>query len=102
MGMYELEVGSLWQKSDTASLTATGVVCQNDMLAYGMISGSRLQALMFNNISVVGIDNIHFNEISFPQLQLLIHLPACCPARNTVIIRMDNHIDTNPSPNYET
>ena len=100
-GMYELEVGfAMAEKVLQHPNRYTGIVCQNDMLAYGMISGLRAAgAHVPNNISVVGIDNIHFNEISYPQLTTVDTLASMLAQRATqLVIRMDNHFNTNTPP----
>ena len=44
-------------------------MCQTDLLAYGCIAGLKaMGAYVPQNISVVGIDNIPFNNITTPTL----------------------------------
>ncbi|HHT16039.1 MAG: LacI family DNA-binding transcriptional regulator [Christensenellales bacterium] len=99
--MYELEVGySMAEKILQHPNRYTGIVCQNDMLAYGLISGLKAAgAHVPNNISVVGIDNIHFDNISFPRLTTVDTLAGMLAQRATqFMIRMDDYVDTNLVP----
>ena len=69
-GMFEFETGfSMAEKILQHQNRYTGIVCQNDMIAYGIIAGIKAAgAHVPNNISVVGIDNIPFNNITTPGL----------------------------------
>lgn len=69
-GAYEFEAGfSLAEKVLQHPGRFTGIVCQNDMIAYGVIAGLKAAgAHVPNNISVVGIDNIPLNGITTPAL----------------------------------
>ena len=99
--MYELEVGyAMAEKILQHPNRYTGIVCQNDMLAYGVISGlSAAGAHVPNNISVVGIDNIHFGDISFPRLTTVDTYADMLAQRATqLVIRMDDHIDARLTP----
>jgi len=99
--MYELDVGyAMAEKILQHSNRYTGVVCQNDMLAYGLISGLKAAgAHVPNNISVVGIDNIHFNNITFPRLTTVdTHADMLAQRAAQLLIRMGDHFDTNRAP----
>ena len=69
-GLYEFETGyALAEKVLQHPGQYTGIVCQTDMLAYGCMAGLKAAgAYVPNNISVVGIDNIPFNNITTPSL----------------------------------
>ena len=69
-GMYEFEAGyALAERILRHTNRYTGVVCQNDMMAYGLIAGLRAAgAHVPGSISVVGIDNIPYSHISAPGL----------------------------------
>jgi DNA-binding LacI/PurR family transcriptional regulator len=100
-GMYELEVGyAMAEKILQHPNRYTGIVCQNDMLAYGVIAGIQAAgAHVPNSISVIGIDNIHFNNISFPSLTTVDTFSNMLAQRATqLMIRMDDHFDARPIP----
>ena len=69
-GLYEFETGyALAEKVLQHDGQYTGIVCQTDLVAYGCIAGLKaLGAYVPNNLSVVGIDNIPFNNITTPAL----------------------------------
>ena len=69
-GMYEFEAGyAMAEKILQHTNRYTGVVCQNDMMAYGLIAGLRAAgAHVPGSISVVGIDNIPYSHIAAPGL----------------------------------
>ena len=69
-GQYEFETGyTLAEKVLQHEGRYTGIVCQTDLLAYGCIAGLKaMGAYVPQNISVVGIDNIPFNNITTPAL----------------------------------
>ncbi|MGI6725834.1 MAG: LacI family DNA-binding transcriptional regulator [Christensenellales bacterium] len=100
-GIYELEVGyAMAERILQHSNRYTGIVCQNDMLAFGVISGLKAAgAHVPNNISVIGIDNIRFNNISFPRLTTVDTFADMLAQRATqLIIRMDDQNDTHFAP----
>lgn len=68
--LYEFEVGSnLAEKILNHPNRYTAVVCQNDLIAYGVMAGMKAAgAYVPGNISVIGIDNIPFHGISTPSL----------------------------------
>ena len=69
-GLYEFETGySMAEKVLSHQNRYTGIVCQNDMVAFGVIAGMKAAGVHVpNNISIVGIDNIPFNNITTPGL----------------------------------
>lgn len=69
-GQYEFETGyGLAERILQHPNRYTGVVCLNDMIAYGVIAGIKaVGAHVPNNISVIGIDNIPFNNFTTPSL----------------------------------
>ena len=69
-GMYEYEAGySLAQRVLQHPNRYTGVICQNDMLAYGAMAGLKAAgAHVPGSISVVGIDNIPVTNMNPPGL----------------------------------
>ncbi len=100
-GMYELEVGyAMAEKILQHPNHYTGVVCQNDMLAYGLISGLKAAgAHVPDNVSVVGIDNIYFDNISFPRLTTVDTFASMLAQRAALqIIRMDAHTSRLKTP----
>ena len=69
-GMYEFEAGyALAERVLQHPNLYTGIVCQNDMLAYGALAGLKAAgANVPGSISVVGIDNIPVNYMTTPGL----------------------------------
>lgn len=69
-GLYEFETGyALAEKILQHSNGFTGIVCQNDLIAYGVIAGLKAAGVHVpGSMSVVGIDNIPFNNITTPRL----------------------------------
>ena len=69
-GFYEFEMG--YNQAEKILQHANGytaVVCQNDLIAYGVIAGVKAAgAQVPGSLSVVGIDNIPFNNITTPSL----------------------------------
>lgn len=99
--IYELEVGyAMAEKILQHPNHYTGIVCQNDMLAYGVISGLKdAGAHVPNNISVVGIDNIRFDNISSPRLTTVDTNAGMLAQRAAQqIIRMDDLINAPLTP----
>ena len=91
-GLYELEAGyALAEKVLQHPNRYTGIVCQNDMMAFGVMSGLKAAgAHVPNNISVVGIDNVPLNNITFPRLTTVDTSAAMLAQRAAqLVIHMD-------------
>jgi len=100
-GIYELEVGyAMAERILQHHNRYTGIVCQNDMLAYGVITGLKAAgAQVPNNISVVGIDNIRFDNICYPRLTTVDTFADKLAQHATqLVIRMDDHTDAHLTP----
>ncbi len=100
-GLYELEAGyALAEKVLQHPNRYTGIVCQNDMLAFGVISGlNAAGAHVPNNISVVGIDNIPYNNMCYPRLTTVDTFATMLAQRAAqLIVRLDDYRDTRHAP----
>jgi DNA-binding LacI/PurR family transcriptional regulator len=78
-GLYEFEIGAaIAEKVFKHARQYTGVVCQNDMIALGLITGLKAAgAQVPQNISVIGIDDISSNQLLTPRLTTVsTHLKA--------------------------
>lgn len=69
-GLHEFEVGyAMAEKVLQHPARFTGVVCQNDLIALGVIAGLKdAGATVPGSLSVVGIDNVPFHTFTMPGL----------------------------------
>ena len=100
-GLYELEAGfELAEKVLQHPNRYTGIVCQNDMLAFGVMSGLvAAGAHVPNNISVVGIDNIPYFNMCHPRLTTVDTFASMLAQRAAqLIVRLDDDRDNHHTP----
>jgi LacI family transcriptional regulator len=92
-GLYEFEIGvSIAEKVFKHARHYTGVVCLNDMIALGLISGLKAAgAQVPQNISVIGIDDVTADQLMSPRLTTVnTHLKALAQRAAQRIIQISD------------